>query len=68
MNRRKIDRVLIEEITKSEINSMIASKLQSNLDSSDFKKKVKEITADIVSNLFKTLWQQNNIWKKVCQQ
>lgn len=66
--RRKIDRVLIEEITKSEINSMIASKLESNLESREFKKKVKEISADIVSNLFRTLWQQNNIWKKVCQQ
>ena len=68
MRNKKINRYLIEEITKSEINSMIASKLNSNLESSDFKKKVKEITADIVSNLFKTLWQQNNIWKKVCQQ
>lgn len=60
--------ILKEDITKSEVNSLIASKLESNLESKEFKKKVKEITADIVTNLFKTLWQQNNIWKKVCQQ
>lgn len=47
---------------------MINSKLDSNLESAEFKKRVKEITADIVTNLFRALWQQNNIWKNAVKQ
>ena len=66
--QNSVFQILTEDLTKSEVNSLISRKLESNLDSREFKKKVKEITAGIVTNLFKTLWQQNNIWRKVCQE
>ena len=54
---------LIEEMTKGEISSLIAMKLDDNLNSRDFRKKVKEIAADVVNEIFKILWQRNSSWK-----
>jgi hypothetical protein len=42
---------------------MIDRKLGSAIDSRDFEKKVKEISAEVISNLFKILWQRNSFWK-----
>ena len=55
--------IITEEMTKGEISSLIASKLGDNLNSRDFKRKVKEIAADVVSEIFKILWQRNSFWK-----
>jgi hypothetical protein len=54
---------LMEEMTKGEISSLIASKLDTNMNSREFKKKVKEIAADVVNEIFKILWQRNSFWK-----
>ena len=42
---------------------MISSKLNSTLSSREFKQKVKELSSEVVSELFKILWQRNNFWK-----
>ena len=68
VTKEEFARLIHEEVSKSDINSLITSKLEQNLDSREFKKKVKEIAAEIVSNLFRTLWQQNSMWKRACQQ
>ena len=62
-NEKKLQKIISEELTKSEVNSMISSKLNSTLSSREFKQKVKELSADVVNELFKILWQRNNIWK-----
>lgn len=54
---------LMEELTKGEISSLIASKLDTNMNSREFKKKVKEIAVDVVNEIFKILWQRNSFWK-----
>lgn len=59
----KIKQIINEEMSKSEITSLIKSKIDSNLSSKDFEKKVKEITSSVISELFKILWQRNNFWK-----
>lgn len=56
--------LLTEELTKGEISALIASKLDDNLNSRDFKKHVKEIAADVVNEIFKILWQRNSFWKQ----
>ena len=56
--------LLTEELTKGEISALIASKLDDNLNSRDFKKRVKEIAADVVNEIFKILWQRNSFWKQ----
>lgn len=56
-------RLIKEELSKSEVSSMIASKLDTSINSNDFKKKVKDIAADILENLFKVLYMRTNSWK-----
>ena len=55
--------IIREELTKGEVNSMIDSRISSNMSSRDFKKAVKELSAEVVSELFKILWQRDNFWK-----
>ena len=62
-NEKTLQRIISEELTKSDVNSMISSKINSTLSSREFKQKVKELSADVVNELFKLLWQRNNIWK-----
>ena len=63
MRQDKLNRIIKEEITKVEVNSIVSNKIDSELRSNDFKKKVKEITAAVISDVFKVLWQRNNVWK-----
>ena len=62
-NKKKLQRIIREELSKSDVNSMINSKLDSAFTSREFKQKVKELSSDVVSELFKILWQRNNFWK-----
>ena len=55
--------VIVEELSKSEISSMIASKIGDNMNSREFKRKVKELAVDVVNEIFKILWQRNTFWK-----
>lgn len=59
--KRKV--LLYEELTKSEVSSIISSKIGDAYNSREFKKKVKELAADVVSEIFKILWQRNSFWK-----
>ena len=68
ISEESLRKLIIEELSKSEVQSMIRNEILSKLDSQELKKKVKEISAEVVSNLFKTLWQQNNMWRRACQQ
>lgn len=56
-------KIINEELSKNEVSSLIASKIDSNLSSKDFEKRVKEIATEVVSELFKILWQRDSLWK-----
>lgn len=56
-------RLITEELTKSEVKSMISNSIDSKLSSRDFDKKVKSLAAEVLNELFKILWQRNNMWK-----
>lgn len=62
MNNKRLHRIIKEELTNSQVESMINSKISSALKSTDFKKAVKELSADVVNEVFKVLWQRNNVW------
>lgn len=62
-NEKKLQQIISEELSKSDVNSMISNKLNSALSSREFKQKVKELSSEVVSELFKILWQRNNFWK-----
>ena len=63
LNENDIRQLVVEELSKNEISSMIASKIGDNMNSREFKKKVKELAADVVNEIFKILWQRNTFWK-----
>ena len=63
LNEQILRSIIEEELTKSEISSLITNKIDDNLSSAAFKKKVKELASDVVSELFKILWQRNSFWK-----
>lgn len=63
LNEQILRSIIEEELTKSEVSSLIANKIDDNLSSAAFKKKVKELASDVVSELFKILWQRNSFWK-----
>jgi hypothetical protein len=58
MNEKKIISLITEELKKSDIIDIIKH-------DKDFEKRVKQITADVVTELFRVLWQHNNIFKSL---
>ena len=62
-SNKDIYRIINEELSKSEVSSMISSKIDANMSSKDFEKKVREISASVIDELFKILWQRNSFWK-----
>ena len=62
MNR--LQQIINEEITKTEVASMIQSKLKEKMGSKEFEKKVKELSAAVLSEFFKILYQRDSFWKQ----
>ena len=60
---KRISQIINEEISKTEVESIVSNRISSAYDSRDFKKAVKEISAEVIEDLFKTLWNRSNSWK-----
>ena len=61
MNRlteNKIISLITEELKKSDVMDIIKN-------DNEFEKSVKKITADVVTDLFRVLWQHSNIFKSL---
>lgn len=61
MNRlieNKIISIITEELKKSDVMDIIKN-------DNEFEKRVKKITADVVTDLFRVLWQHSNIFKSL---
>ena len=56
LNEKTLSKMISEEISKSDVMDIIKK-------DKDFEKRVKQITADVVTELFRVLWQHNNIFK-----
>ena len=52
----KLITLITEEMSKSDVMDIIKK-------DKDFERRVKKITADVVTDLFRVLWQHNNIFK-----
>lgn len=59
----RISQIINEEISKTEVESIVSNRLSSAYDSRDFKKAVREISAEVIEDLFKTLWNRSSTWK-----
>src|SRR5574344_1592962 len=51
------------KLSKSDIESIVRRQIASMYSTSEFKKEVKKLAADVVSEVYKILWQRNNFWK-----
>ena len=52
INEAEIIGLINEELSKSDVQQMISSKFDEKMSSSEFKKKVKELSADVVNEIF----------------
>ena len=60
---KRISQIINEEINKTDVESIVSNRLSSAYRSSDFKKAVKEISAEVIEDLFRTLWNRSSTWK-----
>jgi len=60
IRRKEIANLIAEEIDKSDILNIIKK-------DKDFEKRVKEISAEVVTELFRVLWQHNGIFKNLAR-
>jgi hypothetical protein len=63
ISENRIREIINEEISKTEVESIVSNRLSSAYNSRDFKKAVKDITADVIEDLFRTLWNRSSTWK-----
>ena len=64
--KKAIESQLLEEagLTKSDVETIVKSTFKSDRQfNKDIEKKVKEIVAQTVNTLFKTLWQRRNFYE-----
>ena len=59
----RIREIINEEINKTEVEAIVSNRISSSYSSRDFKKAVKEITADVIEDLFRTLWNRSSTWR-----
>lgn len=59
---KELTKLIVEEITRSEIKSMIASDRTDMINSKEFRDKVKEISAKVIEELYKILWTRKSFW------
>ena len=58
LTENKIISLITEELKKSDVMDIIKN-------DNEFEKRVKNITADVVTDLFRVLWQHSNIFKSL---
>jgi hypothetical protein len=63
ISENRIKEIINEEISKTEVESIVSNRLSSVYNSRDFKKAVKDITADVIEDLFRTLWNRSSTWR-----
>lgn len=58
----EIARLIIEEVTKTEVKDMINNGKSDMISSKEFKEKVKDISAKVIEELFKVMWTRKSFW------
>lgn len=58
LNEKKLAQLICEELKKSDIVDMFKK-------DKDFEKQVKKITTDVLTDLFRVLWQHHGLFKNL---
>jgi len=59
---KELKKLIVEELTKAEVQNMISNNKDTILNSKEFKLKVKDISAKVLEELYKILWTRKNFW------
>jgi hypothetical protein len=62
MTDKRIKQIIMEELTKADVNSIVSNKISSEMDSREFKKAVKKIAAEVLKDFTRILWQRQSFW------
>lgn len=52
-----------EEINRNDVENIVSDRISSKMRSNDFEKRIKEIVANSIEDLYKTLYYRSNSWK-----
>jgi hypothetical protein len=63
INESRIDQIISEEISKADVDRTVASKLASSYDSREFKRAVRDVVADALEDLYRTLYNRSSSWR-----
>ena len=63
ISEKRLNQIITEEINKTDVENIVSRNIDSMYDSKDFKKTVKEIVADVLEELYRTLWNRSSMWK-----
>ena len=63
LNESRIDQIISEEISKTDVERTVANKLASSYDSREFKRAVREVVADALEDLYRTLYNRSSSWR-----
>lgn len=60
---KRIRKIILEELSKSDVESIVSRKIDDSYDSREFKKAVKKLSAEVIEDLYRTLWNRSSMWK-----
>ena len=63
INESRLDRIISEEISKTDVERTVANRLSSSYDSKEFEKAVRKIVVDAIEDLYRTLFNRSSSWK-----
>lgn len=63
MTENRLKQIIKEELNKTEVRSMISSKLTDHLNEREFKKAVRAIVVDVLEEYFREMWRKSGFWK-----
>jgi hypothetical protein len=60
---KRIRKIILEELSKSDVESIVSRKIDDSYDSREFKKAVKKLSAEVIEDLYRTLWNRSSMWR-----
>lgn len=63
VSRERLNQIINEELSKGDVENIAKRKIADSYDTRDFKRAVKEITAEVIEDLYRTLWNRSSTWK-----
>ena len=63
MTQNELRKIIKEELTKSDVSSMISDRLNSYLRKSELEKDVKKIVANVMEKFYRMMYNKRGFWK-----